>query len=30
MSSMASMDFSDVIYQLNRAIDIMNTNVNAT
>lgn len=30
MSSVASMDFSDVIYQLNRAIDIMNTNVNAT
>ena len=30
MSSISSMDFSDVIYQLNRAIDIMNTNVNAT
>jgi hypothetical protein len=30
MSSITSMDFSDVIYQLNRAIDIMNTNVNAT
>ena len=30
MSSINSIDFSDVIYQLNRAIDIMNTNVSAT
>lgn len=30
MSSINSLDFSDVIYQLNRAIDILNTNVNAT
>lgn len=30
MSSINSIDFSDVIYQLNRAIDIMNTNINAT
>ena len=30
MSSINPIDFADVIYQLNRAIDIMNTNVSAT